>query len=159
MQTMVGIQAKERSVRTGLQVCTKADTQTHIERAVYTQRTLTPTVYPEVHVLCVCVRVRVCVCVSIGLTEHTDRGLARVGLTNPMRTKQAYSVCVCVYPTRPIDETCSCMVCKRYPRSYIHNVVTKGIHSASVLVTYHNVAYMQNLTRRMRAAIKVRHVC
>ncbi len=29
----------------------------------------------------------VCVCVSIGLTEHTDRGLARVGLTN---------VCVCV---------------------------------------------------------------
>ncbi len=28
-----------------------------------------------------------CVCVSIGLTEHTDRGLARVGLTN---------VCVCV---------------------------------------------------------------
>ncbi len=48
----------------------------------------------------------VCVCVSIGLTEHTDRGLARVGLTNQDRTKQAYrgrkalrqagSMCVCV---------------------------------------------------------------
>ncbi len=42
-------------------------------------------------------------CVSIGLTEHTDRGLARVGLTNQDRTKQAYRgrkaypcVCVCV---------------------------------------------------------------
>ncbi len=43
-------------------------------------------------------RVCVCVCVSIGLTEHTDRGLARPGLTNQDRTKQAYigSVCVCV---------------------------------------------------------------
>ncbi len=43
------------------------------------------------------------VCVSIGLTEHTDRGHARVGLTNQDRTKQAYigrkaykRVCVCV---------------------------------------------------------------
>ncbi len=42
------------------------------------------------------------VCVSIGLTEHTGRGLARVGLTNQDKTKQAYigrkaySVCVCV---------------------------------------------------------------
>ncbi len=48
--------------------------------------------------------------VSIGLTEHTDRGLARVGLTNQDRTKQEYIgrkayrqagprhavVCVCV---------------------------------------------------------------
>ncbi len=37
---------------------------------------------------CVCV----CVCVSIGLTEHTDRGLARVGLTNQV----CMCVCVCV---------------------------------------------------------------
>ncbi len=50
-----------------------------------------------------------CVCVSVGFTEHTDRGLARVGLKNQDRTKQedrgrkAYrqantirqSVCVC----------------------------------------------------------------
>ncbi len=42
---------------------------------------------------------RMCVCVPIGLTEHTDRGLARVGLTNQDRTKQGYRgrcVCVCV---------------------------------------------------------------
>ncbi len=46
----------------------------------------------------------VCVCVSIGLTEHTDRGLARVGLTNQDRTKQAcMCVCVCVHShTEPV---------------------------------------------------------
>ncbi len=32
----------------------------------------------------------VCVCVCIGLTEQTDRGLAPVGLTNQIRTKQVY---------------------------------------------------------------------
>lgn len=57
---------------------------------------------------------------------------------------------------RPIDETCDCMVCKKYTRAYLHNVVTKGVASASILVTYHNVAYMQNLTKRMRKAIEVR---
>ncbi len=42
---------------------------------------------------CVCV----CVCVCRGLTEHTDRGLARVGLTNQGKTKQVRArVCVCV---------------------------------------------------------------
>jgi tRNA-guanine family transglycosylase len=54
---------------------------------------------------------------------------------------------------RPLDDTCSCMVCKKYTRAYLHNVVTKGLASASVLVTYHNVAYMQSLTRRMRQSI------
>lgn len=55
---------------------------------------------------------------------------------------------------RPIDDTCECMVCKQYSRSYIHHVVTRGVASAAILVTYHNVAYMQSLTRRIREAIK-----
>lgn len=59
-----------------------------------------------------------------------------------------------LYLNRPIDESCSCMVCKNYTRCAIHNVIHK-LPSASMLVTYHNIAYMQNLTRRMRAAIKV----
>ncbi len=45
-------------------------------------------------------RMRACncsvpMCVSIGLPKHTDRGLARVGLTNQDMTKQM-CVCVCV---------------------------------------------------------------
>eukprot|EP00199_Chlamydomonas_sp_CCMP681_P002077 CAMPEP_0119108094 /NCGR_PEP_ID=MMETSP1180-20130426/13465_1 /TAXON_ID=3052 ORGANISM="Chlamydomonas cf sp, Strain CCMP681" /NCGR_SAMPLE_ID=MMETSP1180 /ASSEMBLY_ACC=CAM_ASM_000741 /LENGTH=427 /DNA_ID=CAMNT_0007093677 /DNA_START=136 /DNA_END=1419 /DNA_ORIENTATION=+ len=54
----------------------------------------------------------------------------------------------------PMDSTCSCMACKKYTRAYLHNVVTRGIPSASILVTYHNVAYMQCLCRRMRESIK-----
>ncbi len=48
--------------------------------------------------VCACVRVRVCVhvCMLIGLTEHTDRGLARVGLTSQDRAKQEDRGCVCV---------------------------------------------------------------
>jgi queuine tRNA-ribosyltransferase len=45
-------------------------------------------------------------------------------------------------------------VCQKYSRAYLHNVVTKGLASASILVTYHNVAYMQSLTRRIRQAIE-----
>eukprot|EP00775_Hariotina_reticulata_P007805 gene7805-8002_t len=44
---------------------------------------------------------------------------------------------------RPIDENCSCTTCQQYTRSYLHHTVTRGVPSASVLVTYHNVAYMQ----------------
>ncbi len=56
--------------------------------------------------MCVCV----CVCVSIDLTEHTQ-GRTRVGLTNQIRTKQAYrgrkAVCVCVCVCHSQDEVLS----------------------------------------------------
>ncbi|GFR40021.1 hypothetical protein Agub_g556 [Astrephomene gubernaculifera] len=55
---------------------------------------------------------------------------------------------------RPLDPTCGCSVCARYSRAYLHNVVTRGIASAAILVTYHNIAYTQSLTRAMRAAIE-----
>jgi hypothetical protein len=38
---------------------------------------------------------------------------------------------------------CRCLVCRQYTRSYLHHVVTRGVASAAILVTYHNVAYMQ----------------
>lgn len=54
-----------------------------------------------------------------------------------------------------MDPTCSCQACKQYTRAYLHNVVTRNIASAAVLVSYHNIAYTQALTRRMRQALKV----
>ncbi|GBF88455.1 hypothetical protein Rsub_01168 [Raphidocelis subcapitata] len=56
--------------------------------------------------------------------------------------------------TRPIDEDCGCMTCRLYSRAYLHGLVARGVPSAAVLVSYHNVAHTQSLTRRMRAAIK-----
>ncbi len=75
--------------------------------------------------MCVCV----CVCVSIGLAEHTDRGLARVGLTNQDRTKQtykgrkAYSVCVCVCVSSCMSLRCRSVIAIMY---YRPNVTTRA---------------------------------
>jgi len=55
---------------------------------------------------------------------------------------------------RPIDPGCGCMVCRRHTRAYLHATVARGLPSAASLVSYHNVAYTQGLTRRLRAAIR-----
>ncbi len=54
----------------------------------------------------------------------------------------------------PLDPECDCMVCKQYTRSFLHFTVCRNLPFAAHLVSYHNVAYMQRLTRNMRAAIR-----
>ncbi|XP_057815980.1 uncharacterized protein LOC131029476 isoform X4 [Cryptomeria japonica] len=53
---------------------------------------------------------------------------------------------------RPIDPTCSCMVCKRYSRAYIHSIVTKDA-MGSQLLSYHNLAYMMKLSKDLHSSI------
>ncbi|KAK9811227.1 hypothetical protein WJX72_000278 [[Myrmecia] bisecta] len=55
---------------------------------------------------------------------------------------------------RPMDPNCSCMACRKYTRAFLHNLVARGLPFAAHLVTYHNVAYTQRLTRQIREAIK-----
>jgi len=48
---------------------------------------------------------------------------------------------------RPLDEGCSCLVCKQYTRSYLHHAIkAQGMAAPAILITYHNVAYMQVCT-------------
>ncbi|XP_024521803.1 queuine tRNA-ribosyltransferase catalytic subunit 1 [Selaginella moellendorffii] len=54
--------------------------------------------------------------------------------------------------TRPIDASCSCMVCKNYTRAYIHTLVTKEA-MGSQLVSYHNVFYMMRLSNDLHTSI------
>lgn len=68
-----------------------------------------------------------------------------------MRTWEHH--CAAYVPCRPLDDGCPCMTCRRYTRAFLHNLVAKGIPHAAILVTYHNVAYTQRLTRQIRAAI------
>lgn len=49
----------------------------------------------------------------------------------------------CAEDFGPIDAACGCMTCRNYSRAYLHNLVQRGVPSAAVLVTYHNVAYTQ----------------
>ncbi|MQM00467.1 hypothetical protein Taro_033202 [Colocasia esculenta] len=53
---------------------------------------------------------------------------------------------------RPIDPTCTCMVCKTYTRAYIHCLVTKDA-MGSQLLSYHNLAYMMRLSRNLHLSI------
>lgn len=46
------------------------------------------------------------------------------------------------------------MTCKSYTRAFLHNLVAKGIPFAAMLVTYHNIAYTQSLTKQIRDAIR-----
>ena len=59
---------------------------------------------------------------------------------------------------RPLDASCSCMVCRQYTRSYLYHTVCRNLPFASHLLSLHNVAYMQRLTREMREAIKGRQL-
>ncbi len=52
----------------------------------------------------------------------------------------------------PIDDSCPCMVCKKYSRAYLH-VLCKNEPLGAQLVTYHNLAYMMRLMRTMRQSI------
>ncbi|KAJ4758802.1 Queuine tRNA-ribosyltransferase catalytic subunit 1 [Rhynchospora pubera] len=53
---------------------------------------------------------------------------------------------------RPIDSTCSCMVCKNYTRAYIHSLVTRDA-MGSQLLSYHNLSYMMRLSKDLHMSI------
>ncbi|URE16169.1 hypothetical protein MUK42_11588 [Musa troglodytarum] len=53
---------------------------------------------------------------------------------------------------RPIDSTCTCMVCRNYTRAYLHCLVTKAA-MGSQLVSYHNLSYMMRLSKDLHTSI------
>ncbi len=54
---------------------------------------------------------------------------------------------------RPIDETCTCYVCKGYSRAYIHHLFRAGEMLAGVLASAHNIYFLTTLTARIRQSI------
>jgi queuine tRNA-ribosyltransferase len=55
--------------------------------------------------------------------------------------------------TGPLDPACRCPACRHYSRAYLHHVVKSGEIIASMLLTWHNIAYYQDLMAHLRAAI------
>jgi queuine tRNA-ribosyltransferase len=53
----------------------------------------------------------------------------------------------------PLDEACSCRVCRSYSRAYLHHVVKAGEIIGAMLLTWHNLAFYQDLMRALREAI------
>jgi len=55
---------------------------------------------------------------------------------------------------RPIDERCSCSVCRRYTRAYLRHLFAAGELTAAILATHHNVHFYLDIMRRIREAIE-----
>ncbi|MEL6532169.1 MAG: tRNA guanosine(34) transglycosylase Tgt [Pseudomonadota bacterium] len=54
---------------------------------------------------------------------------------------------------RPLDEDCTCPACRNYSRAYLHHLIRSGEILGSMLLTWHNLHYYQELMSGMRAAI------
>lgn len=54
----------------------------------------------------------------------------------------------------PLDPKCSCYVCKNYSKSYINHLVRAKEILASMLITWHNLAFFQQLMKAIRSSIQ-----
>ena len=54
---------------------------------------------------------------------------------------------------RPLDADCTCPCCRSYSRAYLHHVFKSGEIIASMLLTWHNLHYFQQLMQGLRDAI------
>jgi len=55
---------------------------------------------------------------------------------------------------RPLDEACSCSVCRRHSRAFIRHLYLSGEMLAGMLLTHHNLAFFLDTMRRVRQAIR-----
>ncbi len=54
---------------------------------------------------------------------------------------------------RPLDENCTCPACRNYSRAYLHHTFRAKEIIQSMLLTWHNLHYYQDLMQGMRDAI------
>jgi queuine tRNA-ribosyltransferase len=54
---------------------------------------------------------------------------------------------------RPLDESCTCMVCRTYSRAYLRHLFQANEILASILNSHHNVAFFLDIMSKIRQAI------
>ncbi len=55
--------------------------------------------------------------------------------------------------SQPLDPECRCPACSQFSRAYLHHVVKADEIIASILLSWHNLTYYQDLMADLRAAI------
>ncbi|WP_424931197.1 tRNA guanosine(34) transglycosylase Tgt [Amaricoccus macauensis] len=85
-------------------------------------------------------------CVLPSRSGRTGQALTRRGPVNIKNARHAED-------PRPLDPDCSCPACTGYSRAYLHHVFKSGEIIASMLLTWHNLHYYQELMAGLRAAI------
>jgi queuine tRNA-ribosyltransferase len=77
---------------------------------------------------------------------RNGQAFTRTGTMNLRNARHAEDV-------RPLDSACRCPACRRFSRAYLHHVVKAGEIIASMLLTWHNLTFFQDMMAGLRAAI------
>ena len=85
-------------------------------------------------------------CVLPSRSGRTGQALTRRGAVNMRNSRHRDD-------QRPLDESCECPCCKNYSRAYLHHVHKAGEIISSMLLTWHNLTYYQDLMKGLRQAI------
>ncbi|MBF9059390.1 tRNA guanosine(34) transglycosylase Tgt [Rhodobacterales bacterium HKCCSP123] len=85
-------------------------------------------------------------CVLPSRSGRTGQAFTRRGVVNIKNARHADD-------PRPLDEACTCPACSGYSRAYLHHVFRTGEIISSMLLTWHNLHYYQELMQAMREAI------
>lgn len=85
-------------------------------------------------------------CVLPSRSGRTGQAFTRRGVVNIRNARHQDD-------PRPLDEHCACPACRNYSRAYLHHVNRAQEIIASMLLTWHNLHYYQDLMAGLRAAI------
>ena len=85
-------------------------------------------------------------CVLPSRSGRTGQALTRRGPVNIKNARHAED-------RRPLDPDCSCPACRSYSRAYLNHVFKAGEIISSMLLTWHNLHYYQELMAALRGAI------
>ncbi len=85
-------------------------------------------------------------CVLPSRSGRTGQAWTRRGQVNIRNARHAED-------PRPLDESCTCPACSNYSRAYLHHVLRAQEIIASMLLTWHNLHYYQELMSGLRGAI------
>ncbi|MEM7642513.1 MAG: tRNA guanosine(34) transglycosylase Tgt [Pseudomonadota bacterium] len=85
-------------------------------------------------------------CVLPSRSGRTGQAFTRHGVVNIRNARHADD-------PRPLDEACGCPACRGYSRAYLHHVSRAKEIIGSMLMTWHNLHYYQDLMAGLRAAI------
>lgn len=86
-------------------------------------------------------------CVLPSRSGRTGQGLTRYGAVNLRNSRHKED-------ERPLDLLCTCPTCLNYSRAYLHHTIRIGEIIGSMLLTWHNLHYYQELMSDIRKAIK-----
>ncbi|MCY3873169.1 MAG: tRNA guanosine(34) transglycosylase Tgt [Rhodobacteraceae bacterium] len=86
-------------------------------------------------------------CVLPTRSGRTGQALTRRGQVNLRNARHRQD-------PRPLDENCQCPACRRYCRGYLHHVVRSQEIISSMLLTWHNLHYYQELMGGLRSSIE-----